>query len=240
MTFSFFIHTHTDCKDIWPVFFGQINKYFPSYSKYTLVNEASSFLNNYNTIIYESNLDYTSRIKNSLKNFGDDIILFTHEDMIPYGKPLYNVLEEYCDLIKSDKADFIKLLKCMDTPGDYNFPVSNTHPNLSPCPKQYSFTIQPTLCKASKLLDVFNSCAPTNIWDFESKIHSIFTNFIHNKCYMSSFKEERKRGLAHWDSTAYPHGNMIFKGKWTYNEYPAEIDILCKEYSVDYKIRGTV
>ena len=68
MTFSFFIHTHTDCKDIWPVFFGQINKYFPSYSKYTLVNEASSFLNNYNTIIYESNLDYTSRIKNSLKN----------------------------------------------------------------------------------------------------------------------------------------------------------------------------
>ena len=57
---------------------------------------------------------------------------------------------------------------------------------------------------------------------------------------MSSFLDEKKRGLAHWDSIAYPHGNMIFKGKWTYNEYPAEIDILCKEYSVDYKIRGTV
>tara|TARA_R110002012_G_scaffold311377_2_gene520857 strand:+ start:139 stop:858 length:720 start_codon:yes stop_codon:yes gene_type:complete len=236
--FKFFIHTHTDCRDIWPVFFGQINKYFPDQSKHVLVNQADSFLDNYNTIIYESTLDYTDRIKVALENFSDDIILFTHEDMIPYGEPLYEVMEEYCDLIKNDKADFIKLLKCMDTPGDYSFPLSNIHPNLSPCPKQYSFTIQPTLCKASKLLDVFNSCAPTNIWDFESKIHSIFTNFIHNKCFMSSFTDEKKRGLAHWDSTVYPHGNMIFKGMWTYKEYPLEIDLLSKEYEFDYKIRG--
>ena len=236
--FKFFIHTHTDCKDIWPAFFGQVNKYFPDHSKSVLVNKSDPLLNNYNIFIYESTLDYTSRIKNSLKNFGDDIILFTHEDMIPYGEPLYNVLEEYCDLIKNDKADFIKLLKCMDTPADYNFPISNTHPNLSPCPKQYSFTIQPTLCKASKLLDVFNSCVPTNIWDFEAKIPSIFTNFIHNKCYMSSFGGEKKRGLAHWDSAVYPHGNMIYKGKWTYNEYPTEIKTLCDEYGVDFQKRG--
>ena len=89
--------------------------------------------------------------------------------------------------------------------------------------------------QGSKLLDVFSSCAPTNIWDFEVKILSIFTNFIHNKCYMSSFKEERKRGLAHWDSTAYPHGNMISKGKWNYKEYPTEIKTLCAEYGVDFQ-----
>ena len=82
----------------------------------------------------------------------------------------------------------------MDTPGDYNFAISDIHPNLALCPKQYSFTIQPTLCKASKLLDVFSSCAPTNIWDFEAKVYSIFTNFIHDKCFMSSFNEEKKRG----------------------------------------------
>ena len=237
--FKFFIHTHTDCRDIWPAFFGQLNKYFPHYPKNVLVDKSDPLLNSYNTFIYESSLAYTSRIKNALENLSDDIILFTHEDMIPYSEPLYNVLEEYCDLIKSDKADFIKLLKCADTPGDYSFPISNIHPNLSRCPQQYSFTIQPTLCKASKLLDVFDSCAPTNIWDFESKIHSIFTNFIHNKCFMSSFLDEKKRGSAHWDSKAYPHGNMIFKGNWVYSEYPAEIDILCEEYSVDYKIRGT-
>jgi hypothetical protein len=170
---------------------------------------------------------------------GNEIVLFTHEDMILYDAPLYGVMEEYCALIKNDKADFIKLLKCMDTSGDFDFPVSEIHPNLSQCPKHYSFTIQPTLCKASKLLDVFNSCAPTNIWDFEAKIPSIFTNFIHNKCYMSSFKEERKRGLAHWDSAAYPHGNMIYKGKWTYDEYPTEIKTLCDEYGVDFQKRGT-
>ena len=238
--FKFFIHTHTDCKDIWPAFFGRVNKYFPHHQKNILVNNTDSFLNNYNTSIYEPDLDYTSRIKNSLKNFNDEVILFTHEDMILYDEPAYNTLNEFCDLIKNDKADFIKLLKCANVVGEYCFPSSDVHPNLTPCERQYSFTIQPTLCKASKLLDVFSSCAPTNIWDFERKIDSIFTNFIHNKCFMSSFEGEAKRGQAHWDSRAYPHGNMIFKGKWTYSEYSKEIDDLCEEYGINYKARGTV
>jgi len=236
--FKFFIHTHTDCKDIWPAFFGQLNKYFPKYEKNIIVNKPDSFLSGFNVITYDPNLQYTSRIKEVLRNFGDDIILFTHEDMIPYREPLYDVLEEYCDLIKNDKVDFIKLLKCANVVGENYFPLSDAHPNLTPCERQYSFTIQPTLCKASKLLDVFSSCAPTNIWDFERKIDSIFTNFIHNKCFMSSFKDEAKRGQAHWDSKSYPHGNMIFKGKWTYNEYSKEIDDLCEEYGIDYKKRG--
>ena len=237
--FKFFIHTHTDCKDIWPAFFGRVNKYFPHHQKNILVNNTDSFLNNYNSSIYEPDLDYTSRIKNSLKNFNDEVILFTHEDMILYDEPAYNTLNEFCDLIKNDKADFIKLLKCANVVGEYCFPSSDVHPNLTPCERQYSFTIQPTLCKASKLLDVFSSCAPTNIWDFERKIDSIFTNFIHNKCFMSSFEGEAKRGQAHWDSRAYPHGNMIFKGKWTYSEYSKEIDDLCEEYGINYKVRGT-
>ena len=237
--FKFFIHTHTDCKDIWPAFFGRVNKYFPHHQKNILVNNTDSFLNNYNSCIYEPDLDYTSRIKNSLKNFNDEVILFTHEDMILYDEPAYNTLNEFCDLIKNDKADFIKLLKCANVVGEYCFPPSDVHPNLTPCERQYSFTIQPTLCKASKLLDVFSSCAPTNIWDFERKIDSIFTNFIHNKCFMSSFEDEAKRGQAHWDSKAYPHGNMIFKGKWTYSEYSKEIDDLCEEYGINYKVRGT-
>ena len=176
--FTYFIHTHTDCKDIWPAFFGRVNKYFPHHQKNILVNNTDSFLNNYNSSIYEPDLDYTSRIKNSLKNFNDEVILFTHEDMILYDEPVYDTLNEFCDLIKNDKADFIKLLKCANVVGEYCFASSDVHPNLTPCERQYSFTIQPTLCKASKLLDVFSSCAPTNIWDFERKIDSIFTNFI--------------------------------------------------------------
>lgn len=238
--FSFFIHTHTDCKDIWPAFFGRLDKYFPKHSKKVLANCEDDFLTPYETSYYDQKLEYSSRIKNALLPLGDEIILFTHEDMILYDTPLYNTLEEYCDLIKNDKADFIKLLKCANVVGEYCFPSSDVHPNLTPCERQYSFTIQPTLCKASKLLDVFSSCAPTNIWDFERKIDSIFTNFIHNKCFMSSFEGEAKRGQAHWDSKSYPHGNMIFKGKWTYNEYSKEIDDLCEEYGINYKARGAV
>tara|TARA_Y100000588_G_scaffold348206_1_gene397597 strand:- start:238 stop:957 length:720 start_codon:yes stop_codon:yes gene_type:complete len=238
--FKFFIHTHTDCHDIWVPFFGELNKYFSDYEKNVIVNKPDSFLSGYNLFTYNPDSHYTSRIIEPLSTFKDDIILFTHEDMILYDKPMYDILEEFCELIKNDKADFIKLLKCANVVGNYDFPASDVHRNLSPCPKQYSFTIQPTLCKASKLLDVFSSCTPTNIWDFENKIESIFSNYIHNKCFMSSFEGEAKRGQAHWDSKCYPHGNMIFKGKWTYGEYSKEIDYLCKEYGVDFKIRGVV
>ena len=238
--FSFLIHTHTDCRDIWPMFFGQLEKYFPDNFKSIVVNDSPESIKNYNTCIYNENKPYTTRFNKILSSLEDEIILFTHEDMIIYDEPAYNTLNEFCDLIKNEKADFIKLLKCANVVGEYCFPSSDVHPNLTPCERQYSFTIQPTLCKASKLLDVFSSCAPTNIWDFERKIDSIFTNFIHNKCFMSSFEDEAKRGQAHWDSKSYPHGNMIFKGKWTYSEYSKEIDDLCEEYGINYKARGTV
>jgi hypothetical protein len=57
---------------------------------------------------------------------------------------------------------------------------------------------------------------------------------------MSSFPNESQRGIAHWNSSVYPHGNMIFKGKWTYSEYKKEIDILCEKYSIQKETRGVI
>ena len=90
--FSFFIHTHTDCKDIWPIFFEQLDKHFPEYYKKVLVNCEDDFLTPYEISYYDQKSEYTSRIKKALLPLGDEIILFTHEDMILYDTPLYNTL----------------------------------------------------------------------------------------------------------------------------------------------------
>jgi hypothetical protein len=52
------------------------------------------------------------------------------------------------------------------------------------------------------------------------------------------FNNEDKRGQYHWDSSVYPHGNMIFKGEWVYSEYDKELNNLHEEYKIDKNNRG--
>ena len=50
-----------------------------------------------------------------------------------------------------------------------------------------------------------------------------------------------KRGKFHCDSEYYPYiATAIFKGKWTISEYPKELEVLFKKYSIDPLIRGGV
>ena len=54
------------------------------------------------------------------------------------------------------------------------------------------------------------------------------------------YDNEDKRGTHHYNSSVYPHGNFISKGKWVYSEYNNELTKLHKEYNIDKNIRGTV
>jgi len=239
--FSFFIHTHSDCKDLWPCFFGQLKEHFEQFNKYVCVDKNDELLSGCKTFLYEEQTLYSKRLLDSLKHLKEEIILFTHEDMILYGEPDYKTLNEYVNLIKNGKANFIKLLKCKNP--NESFIQSEEHSNLVVCPAQYSFTVQPTLCKASDLVELVETLpSHVNIWDLERAIPQIFQlpAFKNKKCFMSSFSNESQRGIAHWDSSVYPHGNMIFKGKWTYSEYKKEIDILCEKYSIQKETRGVI
>ena len=237
--FAFVIHTHTDCKDIWPMFFGQLNKYFPKYNKYVLVNKPSPEIDCSYKFIYNENLSYVERFELILKKIPEDVVLFTHEDMIPYDSPDIKQMDYFCDLIRNSHAEFIKLLKCKNP--NEEFKISNTNPNLVKCSKDFSFTVQPTLCNKNSLLNLFlkaKSIGELSIWDFEKEMGNIITEDLSEKCFMSSHIDEGQRGIYHWDSKFYPHGNMIFKGKWTYSEYKKELDFLFKEYNISLKNRG--
>lgn len=237
--FAFIIHTHTDCSDVWPMFFGQLEKYFPENKKYILVNKLIPGIKNENQFIYKEDLPYVERFKLVLKNVAEKIVLFTHEDMILYDEPDIEKINHFCNLIKNSDAEFIKLLKCKAP--NQEFKISKISPNLANCPKEFSFTVQPTLCNKNSLLNVFlKACSigKLNIWDFEREINNIVTDKLSEKCFMSCHLDEEQRGMYHWNSKFYPHGNMIFKGKWTYNEYKKELDFLSEKYNISLKDRG--
>ena len=187
--FAFVIHTHTDCKDIWPMFFGQLNKYFPDHNKYILVNEQSIIDGCNECFVYDENKAYVKRFNYCLESIQEEVVLFTHEDMVIYDEPNIKILNELSDLIKLDKADFIKLLKCKN-PREV-FLKSNIHNNLIKCPKELSFSVQPTLSCRSSLLNLFNKASQVgelSIWDFERIIPYLFTEDQSQKCFIMVLK----------------------------------------------------
>jgi len=229
-------YTHSDFSDIWPISIGQINYYIPEHNVTIFSDKINSTIpKNWDFISYDDNLQYSLRLQNCLKQMKDDTIIFLHEDMILYDYPNLKILEDFFKLVSTDQADNIKLIKTG------NFNRSDLHENLIITPIELRFSIQPTIIKISKLLNIVKNINPCSIWDFEIKVAKVCENLNHTKCFMSSTKDEKKRGLSHWDSKIFPYiATAICKGRWNYKEYPKEIDNLAKKFNIDLNKRGLI
>lgn len=228
------LYTHTDCKDVWPLIFGQTNKYLEDYKKIIFVNKFDEKIDaSYKVITYDENYKYTDRIKNCLEQIEDEPILFFHEDMPLFDEPNHQVLSEFTELVKNKKADFIKLIKTADAYGK-----SYLHKNLI-ASKNYLFSIQPTITSTSNMLKIFSNSPNKNIWDFETEASEICIKNNLLNSFMSSCDDENKRGSNHFDSKIFPYiATAIVRGKWNYLEYEKELDFLLTKYSINKYNRG--
>ena len=222
------VYTHTDMKDIWPMFFGQFKKYISNTKIYVAVNQNNNSIpSDYIQIVYDDTKQYTDRWKHILTNVKEDIILFLHEDMILFDKPDFSLIKKYYNIVLDGKAESIKLIfagdKFINSPID-NTLVINEYAKIS---------IQPTIINKNVFLDVLNSVEPTSIWNFEQNVQFRENNF------MVRIGNEKKRGIYHYDSLVFPYtATAINKGKWNYNEYQKELDQLFTEYEINPFERG--
>lgn len=230
------LYTHTDYKDVWPMFFGQADLYLKDYNKAVFVNKQDSDIpSDYTQIYYDEDSVYPVRVSTCLSQMEDQPIIFLHEDMILFNEPNHKVVEEFTSLVSEDKADFIKLIKAGQDP----FTKSDLHINLVEPPDQLLFSIQPTVCMSTKLRYVYLLTPGSTIWSFESMVSDTCRDRGYTKCFMSSEDSEKKRGLAHWDSSIFPYiATAIVKGKWNYKEYKTELDELFTKYNIDKNKRG--
>ena len=81
------VYTHTDMKDVWPMFFGQFKKYIKGYKVYVAVNETDTQIpSDYIQLVYDDSKLYTERWGQILPQIEEEIIMFLHEDMILLSK----------------------------------------------------------------------------------------------------------------------------------------------------------
>jgi hypothetical protein len=221
------VYTHTDMKDVWPMFFGQLKKYIGDTKVYVAVNEDDVELSDYNRIIYDDSNSYTKRWKAILEQIDTQTFMFMHEDMVLFDKIDFQSLEKYIGYVNDNLAESIKLILAGDRFDEWS--VDKTLVT-----NQYAkFSIQPTITQKRVFQELVENLPPMNIWEFEEAIVSSGRDF------MVKVGNEKKRGIYHYDSPVFPYiATAINKGKWNMTEYYKELDLLFKEYNINPFNRG--
>ena len=224
------VYTHTDMKDVWPMFFGQFRKYINGFKVYVAVNQIDTQIpSDYIQLVYDDSKLYTDRWGQILPQIEEETIMFLHEDMILFDKPNFELLEKYYGYVKNGEAESIKMILAGDS-----FVPSNIDSTL--VTNQYSkFSIQPTIVKKQIFQNLVNTIGSLNIWEFEEAIVS------YGKDFMIRIGSEKKRGMYHYDSVVFPYiATAINKGTWNMSEYREELDKLFGEYNINPFERGIV
>ena len=221
------VYTHTDYRHVWPIWFGQTQKFFPNSEKVIFVNKpAEGIPQDYKVIVYDDKDVYPKRVSSCLgKMEQTDSIIFHHEDMFLYDEPKYEILEEFVDLLKTNSEIIIKLIKAGHC--NVKHPI---HSKLYCNPKELNFCIQPTLCKVSILKKIYDLNEGDSIWQFEQNAANKSNTSYSFYCY----DNEPLRGLHHYDSSIYPYvATAIVKGQWNIGEYKNELHALFHEYKIN-------
>jgi hypothetical protein len=222
------VYTHTDMKDVWVPFFGQLKKYMPDNKVYVCVNEDDKMLSDYNRVIYDETKSYTERLSESLEQINEEVFLFTHEDMILFDRPNYEYLQKYHSYVIDKKVNSIKLVYAGDGGG-----IKAECDDTLVFNEFSKFSIQPTIISKNILLQIASNVGALNIWDFENAIVDSGMDFSAKR------GDEKKRGIYHYDSFVYPYvATAINKGKWNITEYQNELNPIFDEYSINPFDRG--
>jgi hypothetical protein len=230
------LYTHTDVKDVWMPFFGQTEKWLSEYRKIIFVNaDDETIPSDYIKIFYNDKKNYRERLLMCLEQINDELIIFHHEDMFLYNKPDTYKIELYSEYLAVSKYSFIKLLKSGENMGMSD----SLYPELKLLNDQfgYIFSIQPTIFKRDKFIELIKYSEGKTIWEFESasqktcRERNIYGYYIEDG--------GKKRGIHHYDSNIYPYiATAIVKGRWNTLEYPEELNKIFKKYNIDANKRG--
>lgn len=233
---SLFTYTHTNCKDIWPAYYGRLNKYFKDALIYSMVNDFENIPHINNSIVYDDNKSYSDEFVRCLEQIPNDFFIYMQEDFILYDFVNIEEIKRCIKFLQNSNFSYIRLIKCGDVTDikiDKNLYLVSKDGSSNHSIN--SFSMQPTIWKKKDFINLYLNC---NSDKFGENYNYTFTlNRLNmNGCYY--YNGEPARG-GHHDSSIFPYiATAIVKGKWNYSEYPSELDLLFKEYSIDKHLRG--
>jgi len=237
------VNTVSHCKDLWEMFFGQIEKHFPNNKIYVFTDDGNGLPTNVIPICYNIEDNFRTQYLSCIKQVKEDYILYLNEDYILYDDVNVKLMNEYVEIMKSDsKISFIKTNR-----GDIN--STNIHYNnrndltyLNP-DMTYFFSQNTAIWRRNDLEKIHELGPDLHIGDLRTTLQfEVEANQVCRDLKLQGLQMnhgEPKRGIYHYDSYVFPYiATAIIKGKWNIAEYPHELLPLLNKYGINVKLRG--
>jgi hypothetical protein len=229
---SIVTYTNSNCKDVWPMYFGQLKKYLPNIKSYIISDENPNISESF-FIKYNNSEPYYVHWLNALKYIKEEFIIYSQEDFILYDFVNQQMIKSSVDFIKKEGYSYVRPIRCgFDS---RLLKIKECYYNADKNTDDI-FQMQITLWKKHDFFLVYEK-TKSEKWYENSKWREVCRNNGINGSFM--YNNEKKRGSYHYDSSIYPYMcTAISKGKWNMNEYGEQLEKMFKEYNVDYKKRG--
>jgi hypothetical protein len=238
--FCIVVNTVSTCSDIWPMFFGQLEEFFPNQKVYIFSDVDNEIFKNYEVILYDKNLDFRTQYLNCLVGVKEEYMLNLNDDYILYNIVNVGEIERIISTLSSNEdLSFIRLAK------GYNYTNLMYDKNLFLLDLNQDFFYSQTasIWKTKTLLQIHQLSPISSIGrkDNLPQLEVVANNICKKLELMGLFyhNNEPKRGSAHYDTSIFPYiASALVAGKWNLSEYKQELLPLIFKYEINTNKRG--
>lgn len=244
------VWTHPSYADVWPMFFGQLEKHAPFFDKKTVLvpHHTETLPANCVEVLNNEKEEYCKRFIESMSRVKEEHVLVMFEDFILYDDAQEEKIRAINQFLKESDYSFVRLIKSGikdQLPGQKVSEELDLFEIVSDPSQTYIYSTQAAIWKKEHLLNLFRFFAPRTIQDSEVRGSHACVRMGMRGCY--TYSGEPKRGRIHYDSSVFPYmataitgGSLGRKACWLTSHYEQELQPLFETYNIDPAIRGTI
>jgi len=234
MNIAFVTWTNTECEDVFPLYFGQFDKYCYDYKSYIAINNTSEKIpDKHIQIINKESDPFYKRLSSCLEQIEEEYIIYMQEDHILYDNPNHTLIQEYNEFLSKTDYSCLRLIKSGEMGGNK---LTETLFDV-PMTSRFLLSQQTAIWKRKDLIKLLKFYRPKTYRDVEMYGSSACNSLKIKSCY--HYDNEDKVGNFHFNSNVFPYiATAINKKKWNMTEYENILSKLLQEYHIDYNLRG--
>lgn len=233
-------YTNSNCSDVWPMYFGQLDKHAFSLKSYVFSNEASdAFDKRHKFILYENSDDYYQQYTKGLDQISEKYIIYAQEDFIMYDYVKEESIKRYMQFLDNSDYSFVRLVRCgfKDVDTGLKKIQDDIYDSNTLDPTSFAFQMQATIWNKEDMKKLYLHAKsplwmePAAPWNESIRELGIKGSYCYNG--------EDQKGKYHWDTRVFPHiVSAVQKGMWNVLQYDGMILDFLKEYGIDPTRRG--
>jgi len=240
---SLVTYTNSVMKDVWPVYFGQLDKHFNIKKSFVFSDVDCSDYKNHTFLKYDNGDPYYKQYLGCLEDVSDDFIIYAQEDFFLYGDVNKHKLQEYVKFLKeNEQYSFVRLIRCgyveatrgqHDIDGHVIDDMYEVNVNSTD-----SFSMQPTIWRKDKLKKLYSHVQSEKWFEGENWFSSCRELDIRGVMIYNG-EERCASDSLHYNSSIFPYTcTGICRGRWNLQHYKAFLGEMFEKYNIDPNDRG--